>query len=86
MRFALPCALRKICAHARSGRATNMERHLQCSLAMTTIGQLVSVLFTRYESKFHDKKLAAVATRAAIEEMLKRRRRAAKGADHALAR
>ena len=40
-----------------------------------TIGQLVSVLFTEYEQALHDEKLAAVATQAKLQELLRRRTR-----------
>jgi hypothetical protein len=40
---------------------------------MTTIGDLVSVLFTRYERRFHDEQLAAVATQVTIDELLRKR-------------
>jgi len=36
----------------------------------TTLGQLVADLFDRYERRFHDKELAAVATQATITDML----------------
>jgi hypothetical protein len=42
---------------------------------MTTIGQLVSVLFSEYQEKFHDEELAAVATQIAIDELLGERKR-----------
>jgi hypothetical protein len=41
---------------------------------MTTIGQLVSILFTKYERQFHDEKLAAVATQVALDELLRERK------------
>jgi hypothetical protein len=37
---------------------------------MTTIGQLVSVLFAKYEQQLHDEELAAVATQVAVDELL----------------
>ena len=37
----------------------------------TTMGQLVSKLYDRYERAFHDEELAALATQAMIEEILK---------------
>jgi hypothetical protein len=43
---------------------------------MTTIGQLVSTLFAKYELQFRDAKLAAVATQLALEELLRERARA----------
>ena len=36
----------------------------------TTMGQLVSDLFEHYERRFHDSRLAAVATQATVEDML----------------
>jgi hypothetical protein len=40
---------------------------------MTTIGDLVSTLFARYERRFHDERLAAVATQVVLDELLRRR-------------
>jgi hypothetical protein len=40
-------------------------------MTTTTMGQLVSQLFDRYERTFHDEELAALATQAMIEEILK---------------
>jgi hypothetical protein len=42
---------------------------------MTTIGELVEVLFTKYELQLRDRKAAAVATQVTIEGMLRRRPR-----------
>jgi len=36
----------------------------------TTIGQLVSEIFTRYERELHDEGLAAVATQVRLTELL----------------
>jgi hypothetical protein len=36
-----------------------------------TMGQLVSQLFDKYERRYHDERLAAIATSAAIEEILR---------------
>ena len=36
----------------------------------TTIGQLVSALFDAYESRYHDPKLAALATEVTLTELL----------------
>lgn len=41
---------------------------------MTTIGQLVSILFAKYERQFHDERLAAVATQVALDELLHARK------------
>lgn len=41
----------------------------------TTMGQLVSELFDKFERRYHDERLAAVATQAAIEEILRGSRR-----------
>jgi hypothetical protein len=42
---------------------------------MTTIGQLITTLFAKYERQFHDEKLAAIATQVAVDELLLARRR-----------
>ena len=36
----------------------------------TTLGQLVADLFDKYERRFHDEELAAVATQTTITHML----------------
>jgi hypothetical protein len=36
-----------------------------------TMGQLVSQLSDKYERRYHDERLAAIATQAAIEEILR---------------
>jgi hypothetical protein len=40
---------------------------------MTTIGQLVELLFAKFEREYHDEKLAALATQVALEGLLRRR-------------
>ncbi len=40
---------------------------------MTTIGQLVSKLFSEYEHQFHDEKLVAIATQVVLDELLRQR-------------
>ncbi len=40
---------------------------------MTTIGDLVSTLFAKYERRFHDEQLAALATQVSMDELLRRR-------------
>lgn len=42
---------------------------------MTTIGQLISTLFSNFDRRFHDGELAAVATRVALNELLSGRKR-----------
>ena len=42
---------------------------------MTTIGQLVEALFTKYERELHDQDLAAIATKRAVDGILRARRR-----------
>ena len=42
---------------------------------MTTVGQLISTLFTRFEREYHDPELAAVATQVAVNELLRGRKR-----------
>lgn len=42
---------------------------------MTTIGQLISTLFARFEQQFQDEELAAVATQLALDELLRGRMR-----------
>lgn len=44
-------------------------------MATTTMGDLVSNLFDKYEQEFHDETLAAIATHAAIVDMLRDSRR-----------
>jgi len=41
---------------------------------MTTIGQLIAALYTRFEREYHDHDLATVATQRALEKLLRRRR------------
>ena len=45
---------------------------------MTTIGQLVSELFAKYERRFHDEEIAAVATQVIVDELIRTRKCAAK--------
>jgi len=40
---------------------------------MTTIGQLVSELYAKYERRYRDEELAAIATKNAVEQILQRR-------------
>lgn len=42
---------------------------------MTTIGELVEVLFTKYERQLQDHDLAAIATQRALEQILRARSR-----------
>lgn len=47
----------------------------------TTIGQLVAALFEQYEHRYHDEKLAAVATQVTVDDLMPprpRRRRDSK--------
>lgn len=37
---------------------------------MTTIGQLISELYTKYERRYRDDELAAMATQVRLEELL----------------
>lgn len=41
---------------------------------MTTIGQLVSELYSQFERRFHDEKRAAIATQRAVDDILRRTR------------
>ncbi len=50
---------------------------MQRRRAMTTIGQLISDLYTRYQRVYRDDKLAAVATQVTVDEVLRARRRKA---------
>ena len=43
--------------------------------AMTTIGQLIEALYTKYERQLHDPDAAAEATKRALEGILRARRR-----------
>jgi hypothetical protein len=42
---------------------------------MTTIGQLIEALYTKYERELHDPEAAAAATARAIDGILRSRRR-----------
>lgn len=42
---------------------------------MTTIGQLIEVLYAKYERQLHDHELAAAATHRALERILSKRSR-----------
>lgn len=55
-----------------------LEHRVHTVCPMTTIGQLVSVLFAKYEQTLGDEKLAAVATQVALDELLRGRTRAAR--------
>lgn len=55
-----------------------LERGLHDSAPMTTIGQLVSILFAKYERQFHDEKRAARATQAALDKILRERQMSVK--------
>lgn len=52
----------------------------------TTIGQLVSALFDAYESRYHDPKLAALATEVTLTELLANRARSRRQARSAVSR
>ena len=45
---------------------------------MTTLGQLVSTLYAKFERQYHDHELAVVATQVAIDEILSAKRRGAR--------
>ena len=47
---------------------------------MTTIGQLISDLYSKYERRYHDPELAAIATQVTVDELLRARRLLAKRA------
>lgn len=38
---------------------------------MTTIGDVVSALFTQYQQELHDEQLAALATQVALDSLLR---------------
>jgi hypothetical protein len=42
---------------------------------MTTVGELISTLFTKFERQYHDPELAAIATQVAMDELLQERAR-----------
>lgn len=42
---------------------------------MTTIGQLIEALYTKYERELHDHDRATIATQRALERILRRRHR-----------
>lgn len=42
---------------------------------MTTVGQLISTLYTKFEREYHDPELAAIATEVALDELLRDRDR-----------
>jgi hypothetical protein len=37
----------------------------------TTLGQLVTTLFDQYEQRYHDEKLAAVATQVTVDHLIR---------------
>ena len=41
---------------------------------MTTIGELVAVLFAKFEREYRDERRAAVATQEVLEELLRQRK------------
>ncbi|MCX5742903.1 MAG: hypothetical protein NT062_10450 [Proteobacteria bacterium] len=43
---------------------------------MTTIGELISTLYTKFEQQFHDHEVAAIATELALADLLRARKRA----------
>jgi hypothetical protein len=69
---------RKTCAKERACRWN--ERCNWLRPMTTTMGQLVSDLFARYERELHDPKLAAVATQIMLAELLDQPRRKRRGA------
>lgn len=46
---------------------------MQSLAPMTTLGDLVSALFAKYQRQFHDEEIAAIATRIELEELLRKR-------------
>jgi hypothetical protein len=50
---------------------------------MTTIGDLISELFTKNQQQFHDDRLAAVATQVVVDELLRERQKRATRVRHA---
>jgi hypothetical protein len=59
---------------------------MHSTTAMTTIGQLISDLYSKYERRYCDEELAAVATQVTVDELLRARRLVAKRAHPTLAR
>ncbi len=53
---------------------------MQRELTMTSFGQLIVDLYTKYERRYHDEELAAVATQVTVYEILRARRLVAKRA------
>jgi len=53
---------------------------MQSTTAMTTIGQLISDLYSKYERRYRDEELAAVAAQVTVDELLRARRLVAKRA------
>ena len=51
----------------------SLERRVQSLAPMTTLGDLVSALFAKYQRQFHDEEIAAIATRIELEELLRKR-------------
>jgi hypothetical protein len=78
----------RVCAfHAREIRTSQCVRDLRSKIvertvheaaAMTTLGQVISVLFTKFERQLHDEQLAAVATQVALDELLRGRQKTGK--------
>jgi hypothetical protein len=65
------CELRKNCAFSLVPGPPELERDLHEPRSVTTFGQLVSALFSKYERQFHDEQVAAVATQVALDELLR---------------
>ena len=70
---------RNPCAFVRRDLARRLERELQPVKAMT-IGQLISDLYSKYERRYHDDELAAVATQVTLDDVLRARRLASRRA------
>jgi len=53
---------------------------MQATTVMTTIGQLIAEVYSKYERHYRDEQLAAVATQVTVDEILRARRLVAKRA------
>ena len=84
-RFLLPIAgafVHRLLGSEKSARShpRGLERGMQSTTIMTTIGQLIADVYSKYERHYHHEQLAAVATQVTVDEILRARRLVAKRA------
>jgi hypothetical protein len=51
-----------------------VERSVHDEPPMATLGQVISMLYAKYERQLNDEQMAAVATQVTLDEMLRSRR------------